>query len=462
MLEFKGMQAERLEKNMKKQHDFTQGNILKQLIVFSGPIMLTNLLQTSYQFADSLWVGNLLGGTALGAVAVSSTIIFTVLSFVIGLNNAALTILSQQKGKSNDTGLRNYLNAFVVVLTTLAILLGVSGFLCAEWLLQLLGTPEKMMAAAKSYLRINFLGMLFLFGYNFISTVLRALGDSKTPMRFVLLAVVLNIGLDPLFIAGFHLGVEGAAYATVISQGAAFLYGLTYVLYLKLAPFRLPILPKKQEVGLILNLGIPSGLQMGVISAGVAAIMSVVTGFGNDVVAGFSAAQRLDNLLMLPAQALGPAVTSMAGQNIGVRNWSRVKQIARYGVLYNFVVMLTVGIIVLFLAEYGIKLFIREETAVTFGTRYLQIVALCYPFLGINFILNGVVKASGAMYQVLALNIISFWVLRYPLTAFFSKLFGETGIAIGMGSSFLVSSLFAFLYYRFGKWRQKDIFAREQ
>lgn len=448
---------------MKKQHDFTQGNILKQLIVFSGPIMLTNLLQTSYQFADSLWVSNLLGGNALGAVAVSSTIIFTVLSFVIGLNNAALTILSQQKGKSNDTGLRNYLNAFVVVLTTLALLLGMTGFVFADNLLQLLGTPETMMTAAKSYLRINFLGMLFLFGYNFISTVLRALGDSKTPMRFVLLAVLLNIGLDPLFISGFNLGVEGAAYATVISQGTAFLYGLIYVLHRKLAPFRLPTLPSKQEAGLILNLGIPSGLQMGVISAGVAAIMSVVTGFGSDVVAGFSAAQRLDNLLMLPAQALGPAVTSMAGQNIGVRNWGRVKQIAKYGVLYNFVVMLTVGIMVVFLAEYGVKLFIREEAAaVTFGTRYLQIVALCYPFLGINFILNGIVKASGAMYQVLALNIISFWVLRYPLTALFSKFFGDTGIAIGMGSSFLVSSLFAFLYYRFGKWRQKELFKQEQ
>lgn len=446
---------------MKKQHDFTQGNILKQLIVFSGPIMLTNLLQTSYQFADSLWVGNLLGGNALGAVAVSSTIIFTVLSFVIGLNNAALTILSQQKGKDNETGLKSYLNAFVVILTILSVVLGTIGFVFAESLLQIMGTPESMMGAAKSYLQINFLGMLFLFGYNFISTVLRALGDSKTPLRFVMIAVALNIALDPLFISGFDLGVEGAAYATVFSQGTAFLYGLFYVLRHKLAPFSLPSLPTKQEVGLILNLGIPSGLQMSVISAGVAAIMSVVTGFGDDVVAGFSAAQRLDSLLMLPAHALGTAVSSMAGQNIGVRNWTRVKQIAKYGVVYNFAVMLVIGILVVFLAEYGVKLFIREEAAVTFGTKYLQIIALCYPFLGINFILNGIVRASGAMYQVLALNIISFWVLRYPLTAGFSSAFGDTGIAIGMGSSFLVSSLFAFIYYRFGKWRQKKLFSKE-
>lgn len=447
---------------MKKQYDFTQGNILKQLFLFSGPIMLTNLLQTSYQFADSLWVGNLLGGNALGAVAVSSTIIFTVLSFVIGINNAALTILSQQKGKDNETGLKKYLNAFVVILTFISVVLGIIGFIFAEQFLQLLGTPESIMSAAKSYLQINFLGMLFLFGYNFISTVLRALGDSKTPIRFVMIAVALNIVLDPLFIAVFNMGVEGAAYATVISQGIAFLYGIIYVLRRKLVPFRLPTIPRRHEIGLILNLGIPSGLQMAVISAGVAAIMSVVTGFGGDVVAGFSAAQRLDSLLMLPAHALGTSVSSMAGQNIGVRDWSRVKRIAKYGVLYNFSVMLLIGLLVVFLAEYGVKLFIREEEAVQFGTRYLQIIALCYPFLGINFVLNGIVRASGAMYQVLVLNIISFWILRYPLTAFFSNVFGDKGIAIGMGSSFLVSSLIAYLYYRFGKWRKKELFTERE
>ncbi|TRM10865.1 MATE family efflux transporter [Lentibacillus cibarius] len=447
---------------MRNQHDFTQGNILRQLIVFSGPLMLTNLLQTSYQFADSLWVGNLLGASALGAVAVSSTIIFTVLSFVIGLNNAALTILSQQKGRNNEAGLKKYLNAFVVILTVMALLLSTLGYTFAEQLLRLLGTPETILAAAKSYLQMNFLGILFLFGYNFISTVLRALGDSKTPLRFVMIAVLLNIVVNPIFIAGFNLGINGAALATIFAQGSAFLYGLIHVLSKKLAPFRVPTLPAKQEVGLILHLGIPSGLQMAVISAGSAAIMSVVTGFGGHVVAGFGAAQRLDSMLMLPAHALGTSVNSMAGQNIGVRDWKRVKKIATYGVLYNFSIMLLVGILVVLFAEYGIKLFINDSAAVAFGTEYLQIIALCYPFLGINFILNGIVRASGAMYQVLALNIISFWVLRFPLAELFSGWFGDTGLAIGMGISFLLSSFAAFMYYRFGRWREKEIFAKHR
>src|SRR5699024_8294195 len=152
-----------------------------------------------------------------------------------------------------------------------------------------------------------------------------ALGDSKTALRFVLIAVILNIILDPLFIAGFGLGVKGAAYATIGAQGLAFVYGLFYVLYRQLAPFRLPTLPSRHEVGLILNFGTPACVQMASVSGGVAAVMSVVTGFGGEVVGGFSAAQRLDNLIRLPAQALGTSVNSMAGQNIGVRNWPRVK-----------------------------------------------------------------------------------------------------------------------------------------
>lgn len=424
--------------------------------------MLANLLQVSYQVIDSLWVGNLIGANALGSVAVSGTVIFTILSFIIGINNTTLTVLSQQKGKKNETGLKRYLNAFVVTLLVMGLVMGLLGYILAEPILRLLGTPETMLTDAVSYLRINAIGIVFLVGYNFISTVMRAMGDSKTPLKFVALAVILNIFLDPLFIAYFDLGVEGAAYATIVSQGSAFLYGLIFILRKKLAPFQMPFLPALEEVKLILHLGIPSGLQMSVIAAGSAAIMSVVTSHGEAVVAGYSAAQRLDSLFLLPAHALSTAVNSMAGQNIGVNQWDRVKKIALYGVLYNSIVMLSFTVLIVLFAPFGIKLFIQEEAAVSFGAEYLMIIAFFYPFLGINFVLNGVVRASGAMYQILILNILSFWVLRYPLTYLFSELFGEKGIGIGIGVSFVISSLIAFLYYRFGKWREKRIFKNKE
>lgn len=446
-----------------KQYDFTSGNIMKQLVVFSTPILLTNFLQTSFQLIDSLWVGNLLGSNALGAVAVSGTVIFTVLSFIIGINNATLTILSQLKGKNDEIGLKRYVNAFVVILTFISLTLGAMGMMLAVPILKFLGTPSTMVPEAKSYLEINFAGILFLFGYNFIGTVFRALGDSRTPIRFVFFAVVLNAVLDPLFIEVWGLGLNGAAYATILSQGVSFLYGLYYSLRKRLIPFSVPRWPHRQEVSMILKLGIPAGLQMMVISAGTAAIMSVVTSFGGHVVAGFGAAQRIDSLLMLPAQALGTAVNSMAGQNIGANQWTRVRQIAVNGVLYNISIMLVIAFFVALLADRIVKLFIQQpESSVSFGAEYLGIIAFFYPFLGINFILNGIVRASGAMFQVLVLNIVSLWILRYPLTELSASYLGEKGIAFGMGASFVISSIIAFLYYRYGTWRKKQLFKERE
>lgn len=446
-----------------KQYDFTSGNIMKQLVMFSTPILLTNFLQTSFQLIDSLWVGNLLGSNALGAVAVSGTVIFTVLSFIIGINNATLTILSQLKGKNDEIGLKRYVNAFVVILTFISLTLGAMGMMLAVPILKFLGTPSTMVPEAKSYLEINFAGILFLFGYNFIGTVFRALGDSRTPIRFVFFAVVLNAVLDPLFIEVWGLGLNGAAYATILSQGVSFLYGLYYSLRKRLIPFSVPRWPHRQEVSMILKLGIPAGLQMMVISAGTAAIMSVVTSFGGHVVAGFGAAQRIDSLLMLPAQALGTAVNSMAGQNIGANQWTRVRQIAVNGVLYNISIMLVIAFFVALLADRIVKLFIQQpESSVSFGAEYLGIIAFFYPFLGINFILNGIVRASGAMFQVLVLNIVSLWILRYPLTELSASYIGEKGIAFGMGASFVISSIIAFLYYRYGTWRKKQLFTERE
>lgn len=435
---------------------------MKQLFTFAGPIMLTNLLQVSYQFIDSLWVGNLLGANALGAVTVSSTVLLTILAFIIGINNTTLTVLSQQRGRGDNQGLKAYLNAFVVVLGLLSIFVGIIGLLFSRQIVIMLHTPADMVDEARTYLQVNFIGILFLMGYNFIGTVLRALGDSKTPLKFVLVAVILNTILDPLFISGFGWGIEGAAYATVLSQAVAFLLGLWYTLRNGLAPLSIPFLPKKEQVLLILKLGIPSGLQMMVIYAGVTAIMSVVNSFGGSVVAGFGASQRIDSLITLPAMALGTAVNSMAGQNIGIGRWDRVKEIAKYGALFNLAIMLVIAILVFLLAEPLTSLFINEESAVSFGTDYLKIIAFFYPFIGLNFILNGIVRSSGAMYQVLILNILSFWLLRYPLTYICSAFIGENGIALGMGISFILSSIFSFSYYKWGKWDKKQLFAEEK
>ncbi|MEC2072383.1 MATE family efflux transporter [Alkalihalophilus marmarensis] len=437
-----------------KQIDFTEGSIRKKMILFSWPIFFANMLQASYQFVDSLWVGNLLGTNALGAISISATVVFTILSFIIGVNGATLTVLSQRKGANDEKGLKESLNAFVFVLGSLALILGAIGFLFSGSILRAMGTPVAILPYAESYLKINFIGILFLFGYNFIGTVLRALGDSKTPIRFVMLAVILNAILDPLFISVFNLGIDGAAYATIIAQGTAFIYGLLYSILRAGVPFSIPTLPERKYFVVLFKMGLPAGLSMMAISAGILAIMTVVTGFGEDVVAGFGAAQRLDSIIMLPALTLGSAVNSMAGQNIGARMWERVREVAKEAIKLIVAVTLLISTIMFLFAEYFVSLFIQDPATVAFGAMYVQTIAFFYPFLGINFVLNGIVRASGAMVQVLVLNIISFWVLRFPLTYLFAEWLGERGIAVGMGMSFVVSSIIAASYYFLGNWRK--------
>ncbi|CAM3832105.1 MATE family efflux transporter [Alkalicoccus chagannorensis] len=437
-----------------KQYDFTEGSIMKKMILFSSPIFLTNILQTSYQVVDSLWVGNLLGANALAATAVSGTVIFTILSFIIGINTSALTILSQYRGAGSDEGLRRALNAFVVILGSLALMLGIVGFVIAEQVLTFMGTPEETIPPAALYLRINFIGILFLFGYNFIATVLRALGDSKTPVRFVTMALLLNAVLDPFFIYVLDMGIAGAAVATIVSQGSAFVYGLQYSIRRAGVPFSMPFLPGKTQASKIFKLGLPSGLSMMVISGGVLAIMTVVTNFGEEVTAGFGAAQRLDSLIMLPALTLGSAINAMAGQNIGADKWERVREITKSGLILIGVVSLTISTLVFFSAEWAVSMFVQDDETVAFGTMYVQTVAFFYPFLGINFVLNGIIRAAGGMMQVFVLNVISFWILRFPLTYVSASWLGEQGIGIGMGISLILSAVIAAGYYRWGRWRE--------
>lgn len=426
--------------------------------LFAFPIMLANLLQASMQLINSLWVGNLLGSAAFGAVTVGTTVMMLVLAFILGINNATLTIFAQLKGAGNQENINAYLSTFTLLLAALSAIIGVMGYLFAEPLLALLNTPPAFAREAEIYLQINFAGTFLLAGYNFIGTTLRAFGDSKTPFYFVLLATVLTAILSPLFIAGFNLGVAGAACAIVAAQSGAFIYSLFYLSgKVKNHTFRLRR-PKFIEIRTILKLGIPSGIQMIVIYAGMTVILSLVNTLGTAAVAGYGVAQRLDSIILLPAVALGTAVNAMAAQNIGADKWHRVSQISRTGIVYNACVMAGIASVLYIFAEPLVKLFIQEQESVAFGTTYLKTIALFYPFIGFNFILNGVVRGSGAMFQVLALNIISLWILRVPLTYLTTARYGNSGVALGIGLSFLISCLFSIAYYRWGGWKDKIFF----
>lgn len=304
--------------------DFTVGSIPRKLMLFSLPILAANLLQASMQLVNGLWVGNLLGSDAFAAVTIATTVLQVVLAFVLGLNNATLTIFAQLRGANDRDGINAALGAFVIILGGLSVLVGAAGFVHAERLLVLLNTPEAVMEPARAYLRINLAGTLALVGYNFIGSMLRGFGDSRTPLYFVLLATVLAAAMVPLAIVGLGLGVAGAAWAMVLAQAAAFVYSLFHLAHWPGVHAPRPRMPKLEHVRAVLELGIPSGIQMIVIYAGLTVLLSLVNSFGEGVVAGFGAAQRLDSIVLLPGVALGMAVNAMAAQNIGAGQWGRV------------------------------------------------------------------------------------------------------------------------------------------
>lgn len=443
--------------------DFTAGPVYRQLYRFALPILLSNFLQMLMPLVSSLWVGNLLGSAALGAVTISFTVLTVVLAFVLGMNNATLTIFAQLKGRGAHDEIRAYLSTFVILLAGLALITTAAGYLFIEPLLVLLNTPPGVLELAADYLRISLRGTLFLVGYNFVGSVLRAFGDSRTQLCFVVVAAVINALLAPLLIAssGMALGMAGAAWATVLAQLAAFLYSLTWVARrFRGRSFALQQ-PRLAQIWTILRLGIPSGAQMIVIFGALTVILSIVNTFGEAVVAGFGAAQRLDALILLPAVALGVAVNAMAAQNIGKQNWSRVTQVTRAGLALNLTVMVAIAALLYGFAEPLVRLFIQDEASVIFGQSYLRTIAIFYPCIGLNFILNGTVRGAGAMFQILMLNIISLWILRVPLTWLATSRFGETGIALGIGVSFLISCLCAAAYYRWGGWRRVELFKAE-
>jgi putative MATE family efflux protein len=437
---------------------FTSGSIPRQLAAFSLPIWLANMLQASMQLINNLWVGNLLGSEAFAAVTVATAILMVVLAFVLGVNNATLTIFAQLKGTNNQQKINSYLSAFIIILTVISVALSIAGYVFSKPILVWMNAPDSILPDAELYLKIYFAGTALLVGYNFIGTALRAFGDSKTPLYFVLIATLLVTVLNPVLVAGFGMGVEGAAYAMVLAQSIAFIYSLVY-LSKRFKNYRFQLqTPKWIEIKNILGLGIPSGLQMIVIYAGLSVILALVNTLGEAAVAGFGAAQRLDNIILLPAVALGTAATAMAAQNIGAQQWDRVTQIVRTGILYTVSIMLFISAALFIFAEPLIKLFVRDQNSVAFGTTYLKIVACFYPFIGLNFIFNGIVRGAGAMFQVLALNIISLWILRVPLTYWATSIYGDSGVAIGVGLSFFASCLCSFAYYRWGGWRKKTLF----
>ncbi len=449
--------------------DLTEGNIIKHLVSFSTPMLLGNVFQALYNTVDSIWVGQFLGAEALGAVSVSFPIIFILVSMVTGVTMATTVLVSQYAGAKNNEMISKTINNSFLLLGVAAIIVTTIGLIFSKDILILLNTPEGILQYAVEYLNIFLLGLIFMFGYNVVSSVLRGLGDSKTPLKFLIITTVLNIILDPIFIFGLgfipRMGIAGAAWATVLSQAISFLLVLGFLNKSNhiIKPSFKTMRFNKELSWKTLKIGLPAGIQQMVVSLGITVMTGIINSFGTDTVAAFGAASKLDQFAHMPAMSLGMAVSALTGQNLGAGKPERVKKVYKWGSILTASITAVIAVCAIAIPKFFLRIFINEPYVLEIGSAYLRIVGFSYIPFSLMFVTNGILRGAGDTFPTMVFSIISLWLIRLPLARYLSSLdsLGRNGVWIAMGTSSFISMLLSQIYYMTGLWKKKNVIQRQ-
>lgn len=452
-------------KNKRAIKDLSQGNMMKNMLMFSLPMLLGNVLQNLYNWVDSIIVGNYLGYKALAAVNIAFPIMFILTSVIMGLTMATSILISQYAGANNEQMIKKTIGTTTIFLGGAAIFIAAAGVLFSKSFLILVNTPVEIMRDAQSYLIIIMAGVIFTFGYNMTSAVLRGLGDSVTPTIFLIVSTVLNAVLDIVFIIGLgpipSMGVGGAALATVIAQGTSYILSLVYLSKKgHLISFRLSELKFDGKImAKILSLGVPSAVQQFIVSSGLLALSGIINSFGSDVIAGFGAGSKIDSFAMLPAMTLSMAASTVTGQCIGAGHKEKVKEVFKNGAILSIIISSATILFVYTLGRPSLYLFTQEARVIDIGINYLKIVSLAYIFLGLNFLFAGILRGAGEIWVNTIITVLIFYGIRVPLAAYLSNkpAFGSSGIWIAIALSFTIGCFLNGGYYATGRWKRKEI-----
>lgn len=447
----------------RRMRDFTTGSIWQHIVAFSWPMFVGNALQALYNAVDSFWVGRYIGAEALGAVSVSFPILFAMVALVTGLTMASTTLVAQYRGARQDEMVRRTVANSLVLIVVLGFISTVIGMRYSESLLKLVQTPQEIFEAAEAYMRISFLGIVPTFLYGVLSSVLRGLGDSQTPLRFLVYATIVNIILDPLLIIGVGpipaMGVRGAAWATLVAQlisaVMAFVYTArhTGLISRKLSEYRLV----GHLVVKLVTVGIPAALQSVVVSFSAVVVSVLVNSLGATVVAAFGAASRLDQFAFLPSMSISLAVGALVGQNLGAGKFERVKDIVRFSSILSAAITGVITVIAIASPTILIRFFTDDPAVLEEGARYLRIVGFNYVPMALMFTLTGVMRGAGDTMPSLLISFLSLWVVRLPLAWWLT--YGLGMGAAGVWWSIVISTTLALLlnywYYRTGNWKRR-------
>lgn len=393
------------------QRDLTRGKIAPTLLSFALPMIAGNLLQQLYNVADTLIVGQVLGANALAAVGSSYTLMVFLTSILLGLCMGAGSVFSMQHGAKDTQALQSSVFASFVLIGGLTALLNLAAFVWIDPIMRLLQVDAAIYADMRAYLYVIFWGIGFTFLYNYFACLLRALGNSLTPLLFLAVSAALNIGLDLLFVMGFHWGVAGAAIATVIAQGVS---GIGIGVY---CVCKMPLLRisrsqcrlRRQTVREIAQHSVLTCLQQSVMNFGILMIQGLVNSFGVAVTAAFAAAVKIDSFAYMPVQDFGNAFSTFIAQNHGARQSARIRAGIRSAALVcvAFCAVISTGVCVFAHALMRIFVQAHETQILAIGVQYLRIEGACYLGIGVLFLLYGYFRAVNRPGMSLVLTVLS-------------------------------------------------------
>ena len=448
---------------MQRPVSLTEGSISRGLLQFALPILFAHVLQSLNGSVNSIWVGRFLGEAALTATSVANTVMFLLIAAAFGIAMAASILVGHSVGAKDMAEAKRVVGTSATFFAGISVAMAITGLVICEPILIAMKTPADSLPLAIAYMRVIFLALPCLYMYAFIMAVLRGAGDSKTPFYFMLLSVVIDIGLNPVFIFGVgpipRLGIAGSALATFVSQAIS-LTALILHLYRRRHPLVLHkdelsmLRPNWTVVGALVKKGIPMSAQMMVLSLSGVLMISIVNHFGVDTAAAFGASMQLWNYIQMPAYAVGMAASSMAAQNVGARKWDRVTSIARVGVVYA---LLLTGSVILLLELFGTHaygLFLPAGSPAMEAASHINRIATpSFVFFGITLVLFGVVRATGAVMAPLITLTVALLGVRVPLAQAFIDRLGVDSVWWSFPVSSAFATVLAVLYYKYGGWR---------
>lgn len=433
----------------------TEGVIWKEILLFSIPLLLGNLFQQLYNAVDSVVVGNYIGAQALAAVGSSAPVINLLVSFFMGLAVGAGVIISRYFGARKKEELHIAVHTSLALTFAAGLVMTLIGVLISPYVLQWVGTPSDVMESSVLYLRIYFLGILSVMVYNMGSGILRAVGDSRNPLYFLIVSSVTNIILDMLFVIVFHMGIAGVGWATLIAQTISAVLTMLLLMrtkeeyQVKLKHIRF----HKHMLYEIVRLGLPSGMQNAIVSFSNVIVQSNINAFGSLAMAGCGSYTKIDGFAILPVMSYSMALTTFTGQNMGAKKYDRVKQGAKTGILMSVITIVCISALLLMLGPKVLAIFSSDPTVINYGLYMMHVLAPGYIFLAISHAFNGIIRGAGITTVPMIVMVTCWCGLRMAWILTSVPLFHDIGVVfMGWPLTWIASALWLFLYYRKGKW----------